>query len=239
MHDPCTQAFDIKYPWKDKPSQGWPKGYRHSFITIWHHDPEKDGTDDSCGWFMRSRHGNKEVLAKIIKEYAFEWQYWFDKDGKPVLSVIATAMAMIQRAVHVKNGSSWSNTNNFMKKHLHDILHFAENHVDSLRDSIVMKYGSERQDYRIEQFASVIYGWILRQERPWYKHPRWHFWHWSFQIHPWQVLRRRYWDKCCKCGKRGFPKGVSAIGNWSGDSIWHDTCSDHGIVPLNDNVSAA
>ena len=39
MHDPSTVAFDIKYPWRGKPSKFWPKGYRATFITIWHEDP--------------------------------------------------------------------------------------------------------------------------------------------------------------------------------------------------------
>lgn len=34
MYDPWTVAFSL-YP----------------FLTIWHKDPEKDGTDDSCDWF--------------------------------------------------------------------------------------------------------------------------------------------------------------------------------------------
>lgn len=46
MFDPDTVAFEIKYPWKRKGSQ-----FRDSFITIWHHDPCKDGSDNSCDWF--------------------------------------------------------------------------------------------------------------------------------------------------------------------------------------------
>src|SRR3974377_2148720 len=77
MHDPQILAFDIKYPWwqskpwpkkfqhsgsdrfawkrmSEKEQRGcephWPQGYRDTFVNIWHVDPEKDGTDDSCGW---------------------------------------------------------------------------------------------------------------------------------------------------------------------------------------------
>ena len=70
MHDPLTVAFEIYYPWHWKifrPSRrelNITKSYKYfePFITIWHKDPEKDGTDDSCGWFMRSRHGDKKIL---------------------------------------------------------------------------------------------------------------------------------------------------------------------------------
>lgn len=44
MYDPMTVVCDIHYPWS-----------KVFFITIWHIDPEKDGTDDSCDWFGRKR----------------------------------------------------------------------------------------------------------------------------------------------------------------------------------------
>jgi len=54
MHDPMTVAHEIRRPWADKkPMMG---GFRYypSLVTIWHVDPEKDGTDDSCDWFYRN-----------------------------------------------------------------------------------------------------------------------------------------------------------------------------------------
>lgn len=70
MHDPMTVAFEIRYPWRKH--KAWPRGvdkweqltpeqqrgrrpvlrsgYRESFITIWHVDPEKGGGDNSCDW---------------------------------------------------------------------------------------------------------------------------------------------------------------------------------------------
>lgn len=50
MHDPMTVAFEIRSPFKRR-SEFFPKGYRPSFITIWHKDPCKDGSDNSCDWF--------------------------------------------------------------------------------------------------------------------------------------------------------------------------------------------
>lgn len=57
MHDPLTVAFEIKYPWRTPTPvpKLWPHGYRRTFITIWHKDPERDGTDDSCDWFNQKR----------------------------------------------------------------------------------------------------------------------------------------------------------------------------------------
>lgn len=57
MHDPLTVALEIKYPWKRKSSLG---SYRGAFITIWHKDPCKDGSDNSCDW-----HGHKKRSPAI------------------------------------------------------------------------------------------------------------------------------------------------------------------------------
>lgn len=48
MHDNMTVAFEVRSPFKRN-------GYRRSLVTIWHVDPERDGTDDSCDWFGRKR----------------------------------------------------------------------------------------------------------------------------------------------------------------------------------------
>ena len=72
MHDPMTVAFEIRYPWRDKPCKAWPDGYRHSFITIWHKDAERDGSDSSCGWFKRAHQGDSDILRKIVADFDYE-----------------------------------------------------------------------------------------------------------------------------------------------------------------------
>jgi len=54
MHDPMTVAFDIAIPkfWRKK--KFGIRG-RIELLTIWHVDPEKDGSDDSCDWFGSRR----------------------------------------------------------------------------------------------------------------------------------------------------------------------------------------
>ena len=52
MHSPETVAFEIYLGRKQKKNGN----YRTPLITIWHHDPEKDGTDDSCGaWAKKEK----------------------------------------------------------------------------------------------------------------------------------------------------------------------------------------
>jgi hypothetical protein len=249
MHDPSTLAFDIKYPFK----RG---GYRPSFISIWHVDPDIRGDDDSCGWFKRARHGDKAVLEKIIKRFAFDWDSKFVSDGSgktyftgyfypegegagmPNMSVTAVGLNLFFVAAgeyfESTGQSNWKKARKFMQKNLFDIMLFIENPTDSLRDSIVRKWGcSEKREERIRSMASCIYGWILRNQRPWYRHPRWHIHHWKLQIHPLQDFKRWAFSRCCKCGKR-FKFGESPISdNWdstgplwfrSETGIYHGNC---------------
>lgn len=238
MHDPLTVAFEINYPWKGKPTKLFPKGYRKPLITIWHVDPAKHGDDDSCGWFPRSRHGDKRVLEKIIKRYDFDWDRVFESesgrsyncgffkpDGIPNFSVHGIVLNLFFLAAHEVLGDR-KRALKFIQGNLAGIMLFAENPTDSIGDSITLKYGNDelRRD-RIENLASCVYGWILRQTRPWWKHPRWHFWHWKLQIHPFQLLWRFLFVRCSKCHGR-FKYGETPIGTQSGNAVWHSKCDE-------------
>lgn len=233
MHDPMTLAHEIKWPISFKRNRiNGAKEYK-TIISIWHVDPETDGTDDSCGWFIRDRHINKELIEKVTKDFEFEFKhnYWFNEAGYPKFSNIGTTLCMYNRAawtifIWLHGGSTGNKAHRkykrFMRKHLFDFLSFAENPTDSLYNAINMTYGVEKQEARVKHFVSVIVADIMRKLQPWYKHARWHIHHWKIQFHPWEQFRRRYWDKCCVCGKRGF-KG-SAFGDYGGTRIWHPEC---------------
>lgn len=220
MHDPHTVAFDIKYPWKGKCN------YYSSFITIWHKDPETDGTDDSCGWFMRARHCSEKNLERVIKDYEFEWDAdyggWFNKNGTPRLSVIAITLAMFSRAAYAEL-RNWNKVNRFMNKNLYEFIQFAENNVDTAHCSITSRYGFSEREARIRSMAVMFHTYVCRKLRPWYKHPRWHIHHWRIQVHPWQKLRRYLFVRCSRCGKR-FGWNACPTGNWSGTELWHSDC---------------
>lgn len=187
MHDPDTVAFEVRYPWKafSQPRNDWEKTYRNTFITIWHHDPERDGSDDSCGWFMRSRHGDANVLKRIESRFEFEWDRstrgWFTQEGRCVLSPMGIALEMFWHAAHETLGSK--KARRFMRQHLYDILSFSENNTDSMHWFLTQKYGPEPRTDRIHGAAVMVYGCVLRWTRPWYLHPRWHFWHWRIRVH--------------------------------------------------------
>lgn len=256
MHSPETIAFEIYLGRKQKKNGN----YRTPLITIWHHDPEKDGTDDSCGWFIRERHFDKSLVDKTAKEFESEWDNtftsdeskhtyntgWFNPEGENILSVRGIVMSMHIYAAKIclnpndKHSPSkmWDKAFKFVKDNYVEIMYFAENNRDSIRDTIVRKfqigcnveYTPEKRKEMIRECASIICADIMRRNRKWYQHPKWHIHHWSIQIHPIQKLKRRFWDKCSVCGKRGF-KG-SAIGDWYGTKIWHRECDQSIKTPI-------
>jgi len=122
-------------------------------------------------------------------------------------------------------------TDAFMKKHLFDILHFAENPTDSLHTSINMKYGVELAPARIDHFVNIIVADIFRKMRPWYKHPRWHIHHWQITFPGLRAIYRNYFQKCDICHKRNF-KNSSAYSDWNGTKVWCNDCNNkHAAKP--------
>ena len=160
---------------------------------LWHRD--KGGRDGACGWFMRAHHGNPETLKKIESSFEFNWDRTLDiydgttsplglfdnsPFGWPVMSIHAIALNLFFLASleHFGNQEkAWK----FMRKRLFDILLFAENPSDSACQEWLHRYGIEERESRQERIhkaAVMIYGWVLRESRPWYRHPRWHVHHW-------------------------------------------------------------
>lgn len=239
MHDPATLAFSVKSPFKRK------GGYRNDILNIWHVDPCKGpGGDDTCGWFMRSYHGDEKVLKKIESRFEFDWDRvfksdcgktyfsgYFKPDGSPAHSVHSIGLNLFFLAA-LEVFKSRRQADRFMKDNLFDILIFAENPVDSMHDGITCKFSDgvsdpKKRAERIHQFASMIYGWILRHSRPWYKHPRWHIHHWKIEVPFLRKLKRWMFTKCCKCGK-GFYWNECPTSDWHGTKLWHGNC--HGTT---------
>lgn len=208
-----------------------------TLFTLWHEDPNVRGDDDSCGWFMRARHGDEKVLEKIIKHFEWDWDRVFKSDsgavyprgyfnvnGMPRYSVQGIVLNLMFLAAISVLGSR-DKAARFCQKNMFEICLFAENPTDSMHDSLTLKWGKdENREQRIRNIASCIYGWILRETRPWYRHPRWHVRHWRLQIHPWQLFQRWAFDRCCKCGKR-FGWGEVTVGDWNGTRTWHSRCN--------------
>ncbi len=265
MHDPMTVAFDIKYPWfRDKPwpkgvekwddltesqrrgrTRAWRRGYRDTFITIWHVDPESDGTDDSCGWSF-SKLGSKE--KKVVKEMV-DWEskvpYYFSCLSyvhNPKYQYLAVSPGdCLSLCISGIAEVAWKLDERRMDRGLLDLaIRLATSPVDNLQSS----FAAEGKDsYQIENAKRGAFRALVRcyisERRRWWQHPRWHFRHWKFQIHPLQDFKRWAFSRCSKCGK-GFKWGGSRIsGSWNGggprwfrteENTWHGDC-DKAEVP--------
>jgi hypothetical protein len=218
MHDPLTVAHEIKYPWRQTPTKFSPEGYRDTFITVWHKDPECGGSDDSCGWFT-PRLTAKE-LEDIKREVKFEIKYWFNETPFGLAPKVS-AEAIVYQAFQMIAWRLWrKEVKPQWLPHIHSLTY---NHIDNFAD------GFRRPKLDVDDVTRscfFIARSLKRLMRPWYRHPRWHIWHWRIQIHPWQKFRRWAFDRCHFCKGR-FAWGECPTGNWSGTAIWHNRCDHH------------
>lgn len=73
MHDPMTLAFSIRNPFVSQaPLLRGGKPYHPPLIDIWHVDPEKGGSDDSCDWSGRHRPLNPREKALAAAWYELD-----------------------------------------------------------------------------------------------------------------------------------------------------------------------
>lgn len=223
MHDPKTVAFEIYLGSKQKKNGH----YKSPLITIWHCDPETDGSDDSCGWsFPKISKDENDFLDKVAKD---QYGQMFPKTVALIEKKSYAYICYNQDAYGVIywiwrhfnkkfNKVLWQYGKFLSNEELQYVYQLATNPVDNFQHNSIANV----EEFR--QFIYLVYRAWKRFHRKWYQHPRWHIHHWSIQFHPWQQLKRRYWDKCCVCGKRGF-KG-SAMGDWDGTKLWHQECDN-------------
>lgn len=253
MYDPLTLAFEIKYPWrKNKPwpegkrrweelseseqrnrSSFWKEGYRNTFVAVWHKDPEH-GSDDSCG-YSRVRL-TKEQVERLRNAAWSEGRNphflicpekeWFGNVAE-VESLFRGMVLLVCRVLDIK--MSFDEISRYAAERVHFVdigksgncfCFVPGYHTNSKKDS-----ADDRQDHFCTMLCGVASG-LLTLQRPWYRKPKWHVWHWRLQVHPWQTFYRWAFERCSKCGGR-FAWGTSdVIGDWNGTRIWHGKCDD-------------
>jgi hypothetical protein len=219
MHDPMTVAFEVPRPWPERGFRGewrWP-----SLITIWHVDPETDGSDDSCGW-SRPRL-SKDDLGRLKWIAGSEARSpWFLREAAKEPSSPADAEALMRgallttaRLLHLKLTLVEATT--LASSLIHEP-------ADNVRSRLCLLPGYHTNDpedgewYRqrnSEEFFVMLGSILAHRRRRWWQHPRWHLHHWKVQVHPIQAFKRWAWSRCCKCGGR-FPWGASVVSN-----SWH------------------
>jgi hypothetical protein len=248
MHDPMTVAHEIRYPWwkyrpwpkrvdhrddnkwvwdhglKEEEKKGrslhWRDGYRESFIVIWHVDPERDGSDDSCGWsFPRLSIRQRQR----IKSYAwFEGRdpYFLRSNEEKWTGSIVEAeqlyRALILRVaqlIEIPMTFDEAARRAAIEIHAPDCVPcsgmfcFKPGYHTNIKEDTA----EEREEVFASRMASIARG-ILSDRRPWWRHPRWHFWHWKIQCEPLCLLKRRLFSRCATCGGR-FHYGESVVSN--------------------------
>lgn len=247
MYDPCTVAFDIKSPFRRAPDKFWPKGYRDTLVTIWHVDPEKNAPgmisrrgDDTCGWHTPPfSTADRDRVKRLVRE---QYSHIFEKQVRTAEGA-SYARVCFEPDVHSAVYWSWRSI-----KHEFDprgpwqygcrlttaekeaIYDLATCPVDNLQ----FTFKEVKDAETFEAFFFCVYRAYIRFRRPWYKHPRWHFWHWRLQIHPWQKLRRWMFSRCAGCGKR-FSYGYCPTSHgWDSkpprwfrgeEGVYHSECS--------------
>ena len=237
MHDPITQAFIIRYPWwrmqKSLLKNKGMERYHAPFITVWHLDPCKGGGDDSCGWSYPRLTKKQIERLKSAAWWEAKYPHFLCCESKEWDGTITEAEALYRglillvcRVLSIR--FSWAQVSKMAAEAIHvrtagevgDTFCFVPGyHTNSEKDT---------HPWREDHFTGILCGVarnVLDAKRHWWQHPRWHVHHWRLQIHPWQTFKRRFIDRCSKCGGH-FRRGEPAIGNWSGTQIWHDRCDD-------------
>lgn len=206
MHDPMTVAFDI------------------GPVTIWHVDPETDGTDDSCGWFQPNLSKKDLAIIDDIVEWEEEFPFYSSQSIPNRSDVQSLKYSYLQQSPGDCLGYvaaawmrfSWkkSRAQELTVGELSDVFNLAVNPNDSLR--AILSDPEEHPRDRARRFLSCVMRQFLRHHRPWYRHPKWHIHHWEIQVHPIQNLKRWLFSRCARCGKRFAWRYSPTSTQWGG-----------------------
>lgn len=196
-------------------------------VTIWHVDPETDGTDDSCGYtFPKPSMENKKIIFEAVKWdisnpfYSSPYMPLTQVDPKYNYSqtLAGDTVAHIAAAwLHIK----WCHKKNkkLSSGEITEIFKLGVTPDDNLRS--ILSDMEEQSEYRVTRFLNCVMRSYLAYHRPWWKHPKWHIHHWEFQIHPYQKLKRMLFERCAICNSR-FKWGYAPISN--NKLLYHHDC---------------
>lgn len=189
MHAPKTVIGDF-------PSWGLRRWlpWLPQLLTLWHVDPETDGTDDSCGWGRpKLTKSQRSILSCMAGDEARSPWFQREQSRQPMSPANAESLlrgAIMMTAVSIGKRVTLAEATEWAVNLLH-------NPVDNVRGSLTLLAGwhtnypeirqSDRREYA-ERLFFVLAGYILRERRPWWREPRWHVRHWQLQIRPLQRI---------------------------------------------------
>lgn len=242
MHDPNTVAFEIRAPWFRRDKHFRSGRYHSSLVTVWHVDPEADGSDDSCDWFGRKLPAEAKALAKEMAAWEEKFPYLFaqpvrlfkrsDEDGEYTIRRIGPGDCMaVVLAVFIQAAWRLRKHSVLTAKDMAAAMYVSVNEADNFQMALASRDPRDR-----EATIGRIIGCYLKTYRRWWRHPRWHVHHWRVQVHAIQSLKRRLFTRCEHCGK-GFGWGQAVhTSSWHGTgprwfrsepNVHHAGCSPH------------
>ena len=270
MHDPSTVAFEIRYPWyRHRPwpkrtrrrvgehqwiwdqmteaerarcDRHWRDGYRESFITIWHEDPERDGSDDSCGFsFVKLSRRQMERLKNFAWSEARNPHYMrcpYEKwDGTLVEAEVLFRGLLLNVARVLDIRMRFDEAAAMASRIVQTPDCVPASHWFCFKPGYHTNGRADTREDREDVFTQRLYQAariILTERRPWWRHPRWHIWHWRFQVHPLQHFKRWAFSRCAHCRGRFAWGECPHSTSWSGTGprwfrgeagVMHNQCS--------------
>lgn len=235
MHDPLTQAFNFGH-----------------WLTIWHRDPlnfknkicRRD--DDSCGWFTPPYTPDEQfkieklAVSQYREIFSFQVAVAEGKDYVYICNVPDCHSAIYWSWRAIKHLYAPRTTWQYGSKLTHSEIEHIYSLATSPIDNLQLSFSQIKDAETFRSFFFLVFAAYLRHSRPWYRHPRWHFWHWKFQFRYIQQFKRWAFSRCATCGGR-FSFGYYPITNtWDGTGpLWfksekdvhHSDCSGRGIHP--------
>ncbi len=189
MHDPMTVAFEIKRPYPVRRTDAKSQRYWPPLVTVWHRDPESDGTDDSCGWFRPNLSKAHLSSLRYLASQEAKRPWFLAETAKQASSpteaetLLRQAVLLVARVVKVRLS---------LEAATRIAVEFLMSPVDNVRGSLCFLSGwhsnsaidceVDRKDSALRLYCTLARE-VLRQARPWWQHPRWHLNHWKIQVH--------------------------------------------------------
>ena len=233
MHNPNTLAFRICRPWPTRSkSFGW---YWPDWVHVWHVDPQRDGTADSCGWSSPHLTEKDRAIVENLMRWEADFPFIFSQLQRienpryEYFSVGPGDAAMIILELWAQ--IAWAaERRRLTARDTMAALRLSHNQFDNFRAALAASDPDEQR-----RTLSFIVRAYRKHRRPWWRHPRWHVHHWRIRVLPLMHLKRSLFTRCAGCGQRiGYGSIVYANAHSSGPRwfrsephVFHLQCAPH------------
>lgn len=211
MHDPFTLLFKIP-----------------GIVILWHRDPECRGDDDSCDWFGTTQSAERIAWLRAEGESCYAEFFGNAEDWHGALRNASTLEVVhaIWRVIdwryeraYTQRFAGWRSKRRVTRDIPH-IFDLACGGWDNLGYAVrAAQAGGPAES---AELFHLVGRHMQRVRRPWYRHPRWHVWHW--RVTP--VLAQRVWryltQRCAACGTRFAWNGGGCVRTT--DGLRHMDC---------------